>query len=388
MSNFREYFKLFGMTQPRLKSYLAQRMRSSGRIVEVADGYLYSPGKLPVMLIAHMDTVHKNPATTVCVSADGNILMSPEGIGGDDRCGVIMILELIKKHNCHVLFCEDEEVGSQGASQYVLANKDHFPELNYMVEIDRRGTNDCVFYNCDNEEFVDFVEQFGFKEAYGSFSDISVLAPAMGVAAVNISAGYFDEHRLNERVDLSVVRDNLEKLSKMIGTYGGKFEYIPCKWSGRYGGYYDYDGYFDYGSGYNSSYTSKYYSSKGGWQSSAKEEEETKSSAPLMDKIVTLQQEVAMGNDYMYPYRGALYEMYKEGDETKLRRYKKADSEKIVTNDIGTVFEVNDFGVAIMRPELSVDDDDFWASIDDIYEAKYMEWYTEAMFHDIIHSNS
>lgn len=75
------------------------------------------------------------------------------------------------------------------------------PEVNYIVELDRRGTNDAVFYNCDNPDFTEFVCSFGFEENYGSFSDISVVAPHLDTAAVNISAGYFNEHRLHEMID-------------------------------------------------------------------------------------------------------------------------------------------------------------------------------------------
>ena len=44
-----------------------------------------------------------------------------------------------------------------------------------------------------------FIESTGyFKTAWGSVSDISTIAPALGVAAVNLSSGYFDEHTTRE----------------------------------------------------------------------------------------------------------------------------------------------------------------------------------------------
>ena len=46
------------------------------------------------------------------------VAMSPQGIGGDDRCGVWMILQILRTANCHVLFCEDEEVGCVGAKKF------------------------------------------------------------------------------------------------------------------------------------------------------------------------------------------------------------------------------------------------------------------------------
>ena len=33
-----------------------------------------------------------------------------------------------------------------------------------MIELDRRGKNDCVFYDCYCPDFIEYVEQFGFEE--------------------------------------------------------------------------------------------------------------------------------------------------------------------------------------------------------------------------------
>ncbi len=51
------------------------------------DKFILVKGVAPILLVAHLDTVHKNLVRNICTSADGNILMSPQGIGGDDRCG-------------------------------------------------------------------------------------------------------------------------------------------------------------------------------------------------------------------------------------------------------------------------------------------------------------
>lgn len=50
--------------------------------------FLLVRDEVPVLLVAHLDTVHESPVRTICTSQQGNILMSPQGIGGDDRCGV------------------------------------------------------------------------------------------------------------------------------------------------------------------------------------------------------------------------------------------------------------------------------------------------------------
>lgn len=225
-------------SQHTLKKMLVSELTRMGYRTQTKKGFIYAKGSLPVLLVAHLDTVHKEPVKTVCYSADGSIAMSPEGIGGDDRAGVYMILQIIKKHRCHVLFCEDEETGGIGAHKFTGSNIKQ--EVNYIVELDRRGSDDAVFYDCDNLEFTKFVTCFGFKQEWGSFSDISVIAPVLQVAAVNISAGYYAEHSRHEYVNLRVMEKNIERVGNMISTPTEKFEYIEARsfhrslWGGSY----------------------------------------------------------------------------------------------------------------------------------------------------------
>ena len=190
-------------------------------------GFLYAKGDVPVLLVAHLDTVYNDIPSIICRSADGRYIMSPQGIGGDDRCGVYMILQIIKEVRCHVLFCEDEEVGGRGARAFEGSGLE--VDVNYIVEMDRRGNNDAVFYNCDNPEFTEFVCSFGFREAAGSFSDISVVAPYLKTAAVNISAGYYNEHRLHEVIDSFALQNNIERITRMVQTQTEKFPYMKRK---------------------------------------------------------------------------------------------------------------------------------------------------------------
>ena len=236
--------------QQALKKVLMSELTQMGYRAQTKRGFIYAKGSLPVMLVAHLDTVHKEPVKTICYSSDGNIVMSPEGIGGDDRAGVYMILQIIKKHHCHVLFCEDEEIGGVGAQEF--AASDIKPQINYIVELDRCHSDDAVFYDCDNPEFTNFVTDFGFKDEIGSFSDISVIAPALKVSAVNISAGYFCQHSRHEYVDLRVIEKNIGLVGKMVSSPSEKFEYIKTinfrgsLWGGQYyEDIYDFEKYYE-----------------------------------------------------------------------------------------------------------------------------------------------
>lgn len=212
------------MRQKELKHYLAGHLKKLGYDMVKRKGFLYAKGEAPVLLVAHLDTVHNEIPSIICRSADGRYIMSPQGIGGDDRCGVYMILQIINEVRCHVLFCEDEEVGGRGARAFESSGLE--VDVNYIVEMDRRGNNDAVFYGCDNPEFTEFVCSFGFREATGSFSDISVVAPYLKTAAVNISAGYYNEHRLHEMIDSFAMQNNIERIIQMARTPTVKYPYM------------------------------------------------------------------------------------------------------------------------------------------------------------------
>ena len=97
-----------------------------------------------------------------------------------------------------------------------------------MIEFDRKGNSDAVFYSCDNKEFLDFViENTGFEEAHGSFSDISVLMPAAKLSAVNLSSGYYNAHTVTEYVVWLDMLDTIETAKELIkAECDGPFEYV------------------------------------------------------------------------------------------------------------------------------------------------------------------
>lgn len=97
-------------SQRNLKNLLISELARMGYKPQIKQGFLYAKGRSPILLVAHLDTVHKELVKAICYSADGNIVMSQEGVGDDDRCGVYMTLQIIKKHHCHVLFCEEAEM--------------------------------------------------------------------------------------------------------------------------------------------------------------------------------------------------------------------------------------------------------------------------------------
>jgi hypothetical protein len=112
-----------------------------------------------------------------------------------------MIANIVNDTHCSVLLCEDEEVGAIGAMKFTKTDYIKNLDVNYMIEFDRRGSSDAVFYSCDNKDFIDFIiECTGYKQSFGSFTDISKLMPASKLCGVNLSCGYYNPHTESEYV--------------------------------------------------------------------------------------------------------------------------------------------------------------------------------------------
>lgn len=280
MKKIKKFNGLCNTDQDELKMKLENILGSFGyKNIVNEDGFLYAKGELPVLLVAHMDTVHKFLPGFIKIETrekDGKtILSSPYGIGGDDRCGVYMILEIVKTHKCSVLFCEDEESGCIGSGLFAKSKYINELNVNYMIELDRKGRNDAVFYECDNPDFEEFVTEDGFFETdFGSYTDICELMPKSKIAGVNLSCGYYEQHTKNEYVVFEEMLELIEETKKLIDKPVEKpFEFIEREHSyrGYYGGYYGnygygdgwYDDYDGWGWKYNYKETKNYTSNNG-----------------------------------------------------------------------------------------------------------------------------
>lgn len=220
--------KICRMSEKSLKNFVKQKLqRMYGKVV-CQDGFVFAQGTFPIMLVCHLDTVHKECVKQIIYSEDGDTVSSPQGIGGDDRAGVYAILEIIKKFNCSVLFCEQEEKGGIGAGKFIKTELAKELDFNYIIEFDRANANDAVFYQCANDEFKKFITKEFYKTAFGSFSDICEVAPFIGCAAVNLSCGYYRAHTTSEYVVLSEMEKSIQEACKILErtTENDKFNYV------------------------------------------------------------------------------------------------------------------------------------------------------------------
>lgn len=243
----KEFEKICRMSQKSLKNHVKQKLQMRYEEVIVDDGFVYAQGSFPVLLVAHLDTVHSKLPNIILYDKDQNTVSSPNGIGGDDRCGVYMIFEIIKKFNCSVLFCEDEEDGGIGANKFVKTDLARTLDFNYIIEFDRANANDAVFYSCDNYDFEKFITKDFYKINYGTYSDICDIAPVIGCAAVNLSCGYYKAHTKDEYVVLSDMENSIKAACDILArtTQNDKFEYVEYFEYGAWNGY-GYNGFIDY----------------------------------------------------------------------------------------------------------------------------------------------
>ena len=171
--------------------------------------------------------------------------MSPQGIGGDDRCGVYALVTAYRKSEVKpwLLFTCDEETGGVGAHKFSdMHRKGRLPKgldgLKILVELDRRGKDDAVYYGCDNPEFEDYITSKGFNTEWGSFSDISVIAPELGVAAINLSSGYYNAHTQHEYINKKQLDTVVRKVAEIVADAAEpgfpKYEYIERRRPSRH----------------------------------------------------------------------------------------------------------------------------------------------------------
>lgn len=261
--NTANLIEILKMSQEEVKEYVYSELKLHGYQPIFADGFVYAKGDIPIAMVSHMDTVCIPPKF---IKYQSGVMSGKYGLGADDRAGIYSILHLIRLGlRPHVIFTEDEEIGCIGAEKFA-STAIRIDDLKYVIELDRRGSKDAVFYDCDNPDFTDYVTSFGFVETYGSFSDICEICPKLGVAGVNLSIGYYNEHTSKEQLVISDMARTIRLVEKMLmnpPTY--EFEYIELQYSYSYRSSYNADNVDEYMAcyGYTWSTTSGQYVKKG-----------------------------------------------------------------------------------------------------------------------------
>ena len=224
---------LLQMSEATLFEYVTNELKLKYTNVKVNNPYYVAAiGNIPIVLVAHLDTVYNDenrPYALICHDKQQQIWWSPQGLGADDRAGVYMILSIIQntKLRPHILFTTGEE--DYGVGAFEVVKEKIFNNISYVIELDRQGACESVYYNCGNKEFENYINSFGFDTKLGTFTDISILCPIWGAAGVNLSVGYFNEHSYAEYFYEKFWANTYKKVIKMLKdteNYNKHWKYI------------------------------------------------------------------------------------------------------------------------------------------------------------------
>jgi di/tripeptidase len=221
-------------------------------------------GEFYPMFISHTDTVHElvdlidvkeeyllRPYTfgkdfgadqVLCLKAydkDGN----PTGIGGDDKCGIFICMELLQKlDKVKVAFFVSEETGCHGSK---MVDAEFLKDVGYCIQYDAPGDH-LISYTCFGTTLFDMDGKF-FKTALSSitksfgnemfvqshpYTDIMMIKQKSDLSCLNMSCGYYNMHTKNEFVCLYDVERAITagmNLVKDLGLQKYEFKYEPNK---------------------------------------------------------------------------------------------------------------------------------------------------------------
>lgn len=138
-------------------------------------------------------------------------------LGADDKNGIFIILEALKKYDCiKVALFREEECGCNGSNH---AEMKFFEDCRFVLQCDRKGNSDLITSiggtDLCSEAFIQAIdpERFNYIPAVGMMTDVETLKEkGLSVSAVNISCGYYNPHQSEE---ITVKRD-LEGCWKLV----------------------------------------------------------------------------------------------------------------------------------------------------------------------------
>ena len=209
-------------------------------------------GKYYPMFIAHTDTVHElqdkivvkeeylRKPNTFGKSYDDTEYLSlkgyledgtPTGIGGDDKVGIFIAIELLKTLNyCKVGLFVSEETGCIGSSQCDLS---FLEDVGYAIQFDCPGDHLITEY-CSgvqlyqkNGEFINKILPI-FSKAMGCdidqqshpYTDVSQIKLKCDFSCINFSCGYYNMHTSKEFVVVQDVENAFNSALNMVNELG------------------------------------------------------------------------------------------------------------------------------------------------------------------------
>jgi di/tripeptidase len=189
--------------------------------------------------VSHTDTVHRvnhnlkvvqleEHGKTILTGVDSETL-KPSGIGGDDKCGVFLCLEMLDiLDNVKAAFFVSEEIGCLGSKQ---ADPEFFKNVGYAIQYDSPKGNSMSFTLMgrklfeEKSDFGDKVSSLILEHGIDSwehhpYTDVWPLIEKFNISCLNLAAGYHRYHTANEYVVVEEVENAYQlglKLHEVLG---------------------------------------------------------------------------------------------------------------------------------------------------------------------------
>ena len=191
------------------------------------------------LVVAHTDTVHEICDFKVHFTKNNKYLyaMTPDGqktgIGGDDKAGVFVCLELLMQMDViKAIFLVGEEFGCYGAR---LAEPAFFTNVGYALEFDA-PSYEWVTYTSNNVRLFDLDGEFikitqpilekhmdcSVEMGRHPYTDVSILKSLYDFSCINFSVGYYNMHTVDEYVDIEYCLNTVNIGADLITSLGNK----------------------------------------------------------------------------------------------------------------------------------------------------------------------
>jgi tripeptide aminopeptidase len=193
-------------------------------------------GRYP-LVCAHTDGVHAIHAMKIvpfkedCLRAVDPITGGAMGCGGDDKAGVFICLELMELQPVlKAAFFVGEEVYCKGS---FAAAAPFFLDVGYCLEFDSPQGN-IVSYVCDGQQLFEEDGEFAeiavpILDSHGMYdwqrhpyTDVAVLKRRFDFTCINLPAGYYHMHSVNEYVNLLDVANAVTAGNTLVTALGCK----------------------------------------------------------------------------------------------------------------------------------------------------------------------
>ena len=182
------------------------------------------------MLSAHTDCVgtaesgHYVRFVDIYPYGDDEIIKGLGNIGGDDKCGVFLILlYLLSGKPINAIFSITEEIGGLDGIKHILPlvkDNETFKSIPYCIVLDRKHCGDiiCNKNSYGTKEFEDALAEIGKKYGYspvlGGCSDMNTIKDYMN--GCNLSVGYHNPHSTTEFVSIGDLYNTWMYLQDLI----------------------------------------------------------------------------------------------------------------------------------------------------------------------------